>query len=275
MRAYDVTGLRAEIVRPGVNLTVWAAQHLPYAVCNACLYDRARVPIGTIIEGGKIIHDSGNGFGCGVTWQSGELRFGSPWDLPWKSFLTGYNSPVQDGRYVAPTWRDSYVFDCRLSRIGIGQKAGRLYIVTDDLATLKEFAEHAIAQGFETLINLDGGGSRHLWYDGKTIYSSPRTPYNAIAFYKNTSSGADAPHSPQGEGKKVCPYPVPTRNLLFGCKGEDVKWLQWQLARHGFDCDVDGVFGWQTWRALWNYQKTWTRPDGICGTLTRKELIKA
>lgn len=265
MRAYDVTGLRTEIVRPGVNLTAWAAQHRPYAVCNASLYDRARVPIGTIIEQGKIVHNDGNGFGCGVTWQSGELRFGSPWDLPWKSFLTGYNAPVQDGQYIAPTWRDSYVFDCRLSRIGIGQKAGRLYIVTDDGVTLRGFAMNAIEQGFDTLVNLDGGESRHLYYGGKTVYTSQRAPYNALAFYKDEA---------KPEKTTECPYPTPTRNLLIGCKGDDVRWLQWQLARHGFECDVDGIFGWQTWRALRNYQKTWTRPDGICGALTRGELLK-
>lgn len=186
MKTFDVTGLRAEIVKPGMNLTAWAAQHKPFAVCNASLYDfGTRVPVGTVIEGGKLVHNDGNGFGCGVVANIVGLGFGKPWDRAWTDYLTGYNSPVQDGKYVAPTFRDSYVFDCRLVRIGVGRCKGKTYIVTDDGVTLEEFAKNAIAQGFDTLVNLDGGGSRHLWYAGKAVYTSPRVPYNAIAFYKD------------------------------------------------------------------------------------------
>ena len=183
MRVFDVTDCRAEIIRPGANLTQWAAANKPFAVCNASLYDmRTHVPTGTIIEDGKVVHDDGNGYGFGVV--SGKPGFGNPWAKDWDYYLTGYNSPVQDGKYVAPTWKDSYVFGCRLVRIGVGLLGGRVVIVTDDYVTLKEFADHAIAAGVSTLVNLDGGGSRHLYYDGKAVYSSPRVPYNAIAFYK-------------------------------------------------------------------------------------------
>lgn len=266
MKIFDVSDLRADIVRPNTTLTVWAGKNKPFAVCNASLYDmQTRVVIGTVIENGVFAHNDGNGYGCGITWSDDTLQFGQPWDKAWKEYLTGYNAPVQKGQYVAPTWKDSYVFDCRLVRIGIGKKDNKTFIVTEDFVTLKEFAEHAIGLGLDTLVNLDGGGSRHLYYDGNLIYSSPRIPYNAIAFYK------EEPSKPNND----CPYPVPTRNLLMWCRGEDVKWLQWQLAKHGFACIVDGVFGWATWRAVWNFQKMWSnRPDGICGANTRSELLK-
>jgi len=183
MRIFDVTDCRAEIVRPGSNLTTWAATHKPFAVCNASLYDLAtRVPIGTIIEAGKVVHDDGNGYGYGVV--NGKPGFGKPWDRDWTDYLTGYNSPIQNGKYVAPNFEDRYVFGCRLVRIGVGELGGRTVIVTDDFVTLKEFADHALAAGISTLVNLDGGGSRHLFYDGKTVYTSLRVPYNALAFYK-------------------------------------------------------------------------------------------
>ena len=270
MRLFDISNCKSEIIRPGKTLSGWTAEHDPYAVCNASLYDmRTRVPIGTIIEDGKFIHNDGNGFGCGVTWAESTLLFGQPWDRTWKEYLTGYNSPVQNGQYVAPTWTDTYVFGCRLVRIGIGKKGDQIFIVTDELVTLREFAEHAIAQGVDTLVNLDGGGSRHLYYNGATVYSSPRIPYNAIAFYKTQTT-----EKPK-ETIVQCPYSEPTRNLLLGNKGEGVKWMQWHLTRHGFFCDVDGVFGWLTWNALWKFQKTFTnRPDGICGPNTRRELKK-
>ena len=185
MRVFDVSGCRAEIVRPGKPLGVWAAEHNPFAVCNASLYNFAtRVPIGTIIEGGELVHNDGNGYGFGIM-PMGTPGFGMPWDRSWKDYLTGYNSPVQGGAYIAPSFTDRYVFECRLARIGIGQAGGRLVIVTDDYVTLKEFAQNAIKAGLDTLVNLDGGGSRHLVYARETVYSSQRVPYNAIAFYKD------------------------------------------------------------------------------------------
>lgn len=263
MRFYDVSGCRCEIVRPGTNLTAWTAKNKPFAVCNASLYDmRSRVPIGTIIEGGQLVHNDGNGYGFGIC--NGDPEFGQPWDRAWTDYLTGYNSPVQDGVYIAPGFKDDYVFNSRPVRIGIGRKQGKIYIVTDDFVTIREFANNAIADGFDTLVNLDGGGSRHLYYNGKTYYSSQRIPYNAIAFFNGKE-----PEKPK------CPYAEPVRNLLLGYKGEDVKWLQWQLSRKGFACAVDGIFGWGTWKAVWNFQKTWSRtPDGICGANTRNHLIE-
>jgi len=190
MRIFDVSGCRCGIVRPSMNLTAYAAQKKPFAVCNASLYDmRTRVPIGTIIENGKLVHNDGNGFGFGVI--DGKPDFGRPWDRAWTDYLTGYNCPVQNGVYAAPTFADPYVFGCRLVRIGVGRKDGKLVLVTDDFATLEEFARNAISAGLDTLVNLDGGGSRHLFYDGKTVYASPRVPYNALVFYKAPEPCAD------------------------------------------------------------------------------------
>lgn len=146
---------------------------------------------------------------------------------------------------------------------------GKTYIVTDDGVTLQELATNAINRGFDTLVNLDGGGSRHLYYDNRLIYRSPRIPYNAIAFFKE-----DVPEKPEPK-IEVCPYPEPTRNLYFGSRGDDVKWMQYHLTKKGFKCDVDGIFGGGTWKCVWEFQKTWTSwPDGICGPNTRRELLK-
>ena len=186
MRLFDVSGCSAEIVQPGTVLGNWAAENKPFALCNGSLYDfNTRIPIGTIVENGVYVHNDGNGFGFGVTWTDGNLQFGRPWDRAWKEYLTGYNSPLQNGQYVDPGFTDAYVFNCRLSRIGIGKAGTKQFIVIDDGVTLKEFAQNAIRMGLDTLVNLDGGGSRYLYYDGRTVYFSSRIPYNAIAFYKS------------------------------------------------------------------------------------------
>lgn len=208
MKLYDVSGLTAKYVRPATNLTQWAAAQHPDALCNASLYDmKTRVPVGTIIESGQLVHNDGNGYGFGIA--DGKIVFGKPWDRAWDFYLTGYTTCVLDGQYVAPSFADRYVFDCALARIGMAKlRDGRVCVVTDDGVTLKQFAEHAIAQGADILVNLDGGGSRHLVYGGKTVYASGRVPYNAIAFYQKAEDGgspspapAGAP-SPAGGGKK-------------------------------------------------------------------------
>ena len=273
MNLYDVTGLLPVYIKPGSNLGLWASTNKLrtvagqacglFAVCNASLYTNNRTPIGTIIEAGQLVHNDGNGYGVGII--GGALDFGKPWERKWEDYLTGYTSCVQGGVFVPPSFADKYVFDCRLSRIGIGRKDGKAYIVTDDGVTLEGFARHGIALGLDTLVNLDGGGSRHLLYDGKTVYASGRVPYNALAWYKPVVCTVPSPSE----------YPVPTRNLFFGCRGEDVKWLQDQLIRHGFNLSgADGIFGPNTFRAVVAYQRTWTRwPDGSCGPNTRAHLL--
>ena len=188
MYMYDVHNCRPEIVRPGMNLSAWVnwnKDKKPFAVCNASLYTSSSSPIGTIVEDGKYVHNDGNGYGYGIA--EGKFGFGNPWAKKWTEYITGYNSPIQNGKYVEPNFRDDYVFKSLNTRIGIGLRNGRLTIVTDDAVTLKQFADHALALGFTELVNLDGGGSRHLYYDGKVIYKSFRVPYNALVFYKDAN----------------------------------------------------------------------------------------
>ena len=272
MKLYDVTGLLPVYIKPGSNLGLWASTNKLrtvdgkpcglFAVCNASLYTSTKTPIGTIIEAGRLVHDDGNGYGVGII--DGKLEFGKPWDRAWDSYLTGYTTCVQGGEYVKPSFTDSYVFPCQLNRIGLARKDGKTFIAVDDRVTLEGFARKAIALGCDTLVNLDGGGSRHLLYDGATVYTSSRVPYNALAWYKPDACTVPSPSE----------FPVPTRNLYIGCRGEDVKWLQDQLIRRGYGLScADGIFGPNTFRAVVAYQKTWTRwPNGICGPNTRGHL---
>ena len=185
MRIYELPGVRAEIIRPGMPLATWLARQTvkPYALINASLYRSDGSPIGTIIENGKVRANAGTGFGFGIL-RGGSWAFGTPWMEPWQEYLTGYTGLVQEGAYVAPAFPDVYVFDCSLNRIAIGEKDGVLQIVTDDAVDAYTFGRRGALAGLRSLVNLDGGGSRFLYIDGKTIYTSARTPYNAIAFYK-------------------------------------------------------------------------------------------
>ena len=261
MKLYDITGYKAQYIKPNVNLYKYAQFTNPFALINASLYNgvsttvRPKTVVGTVIENGKIVNNAGNGFGVGILKNKQTISFGNPW-LDWENYLTGYISPVQNGVYVAPTFNDAYVFNSKLSRIGVGQtKDGKTVIVVDDNVTLKQFAENAIKQGIVILVNLDGGGSRHLRYNYKNIYISSRIPYNAIAFYKELP---------------VCPYEKPSIDAR-----EAAKWEQWQLNRHGLLSGVDGIFGSNSLAALKNFQKQNGLPvTGVCDDETREVLSK-
>lgn len=174
-----------EIFQPNMSLKNWYAKQTnkPDILFNASLYTSANKPIGTIWDNGKLVNDAGSGFGFGTT-DNKTIEFGKPWDKQWKDYLTGYYGIVQNGQAVDPTWKDSYVFDKALSRIAFGQmKDGSYAVFCEDGKTIKTFAADGAKQGFVNLCNLDGGGSRALLWLGKWVYTSTRTPYNAIAIW--------------------------------------------------------------------------------------------
>lgn len=51
------------------------------------------------------------------------------------------------------------------------------------------------------------------------------------------------------------PYTRPTRLLKKGCKGDDVKYIQWELNRKGYKLQEDGSFGALTENAVYDFQK--------------------
>lgn len=58
-------------------------------------------------------------------------------------------------------------------------------------------------------------------------------------------------------------YPVPTRTLKRGMKGEDVKWLQTELSKRNYSVgEIDGVYGPKTQGAVVDFQTT-IYVDGI------------
>lgn len=63
-------------------------------------------------------------------------------------------------------------------------------------------------------------------------------------------------------------YPVPTRTLKQGSRGDDVKWLQWELKLLNYPIgNVDGIFGPKTEQCVKAFQ-TDVFVDGIVGVKT-------
>lgn len=72
---------------------------------------------------------------------------------------------------------------------------------------------------------------------------------------------------------KKCQYAVPTSTVRLGDKGDEVKWVQWQLNQHGANLTVDGLFGTLTEKSVKAFQKAHgLAVDGIVGNITKDNL---
>lgn len=194
---------RFEIFRPGMPLKTWLDRQTdkPDILLNCSLYHANGKPIGTIIEDGKMVNNAGGGFGFGTA-DVASVCFGGPWSKAWKDYVTGYYGIVQQGKAVSKPWADGYVFDQKLSRIAFGQlKDGRYAVFTANGVNIDQMAVQGVQAGFESLCNLDGGGSRALYWLGKWVHISTRTPYNAIAIWLESDTKEEKPMS---KPFKVC-----------------------------------------------------------------------
>ncbi len=71
------------------------------------------------------------------------------------------------------------------------------------------------------------------------------------------------------------PYAVPIKNIKKGSKGNDVRWLQYELNKRGYHLVCDGIFGAKTDEMVRAFQAdSGLVPDGITGKLTIAELTK-
>lgn len=190
MSIYKITSKIAKfaIVHPKMPLYQWIAKQTdePDILLNASLYKSSTSGIGTFYESGKLTQNAGNGFGVGnIVNKPGDIRFGQPFDgTQWYDYLTGYYGLIQNGKKIDPLWNDNYVFNKKNKRIAIGKmRDGSICIITHDNADIKTFRDYAYNQGCTELVNLDGGGSVSLYWQGKQISKSSRTPFNAIAIW--------------------------------------------------------------------------------------------
>ena len=70
------------------------------------------------------------------------------------------------------------------------------------------------------------------------------------------------------------PYPVPTKYIRLGSRGDGVKWVQWELNHQGFSLKVDGIYGPKTEDAVRTFQsRSHLACDAIVGPRTIAALI--
>ena len=131
----------------------------------------------------------------------------------------------------------------RRGRSAIGMKADGtlvLYCTQDglDATTPEQLQTQMLSLGCVSALMLDGGASCHCVFPSGIIPANKNRPFvhNYIAVWTE-------------QGKNDCPYPAPTRNLGYYSRGDDVRWLQWQLIRRGHPLSgCDGILGPNTLR---------------------------
>ena len=69
------------------------------------------------------------------------------------------------------------------------------------------------------------------------------------------------------------PYKLTESSIYYGDRGEDVKWLQFNLNRSGADLKIDGIYGPLTKSAVLNFKKLHDL-DSVVDLDTLKALIK-
>ena len=147
-------------------------------------------------------------------------------------------------------------------RSAMGIKGGSLALYcsqdgSGDVRTPEALRNDLAREGWESAIMLDGGGSSQCDFQGGRIASSRRVQHYILVYLKRDG----------------CPYPEPTALVRQGSSGSGVRWVQWQLQRHGGDLEVDGAFGAESDRTLRAFQQAFgLTADGVCGPVTRARL---
>lgn len=130
----------------------------------------------------KSSHDDYS-YGIGIT-SNGDLLFGKDTGI-WKDFLTAYPPLLINGNYQTFNIGSEIAYKARRSIIGYN--ADYIFFIAIDTpgATFKEAAEIAKKVGCLYAINLDGGGSTRLLYNGAGYAKAAvsRQVDNVIALY--------------------------------------------------------------------------------------------
>lgn len=184
--------------------------------------------------------------------------------------------------YVKPQgWTGGELYNTYHIFLGLKTNSDTIYIMNWKSTTSNMIYSGAAYKkfklmGFSDVIKLDGGGSTIMKYKGSTKQATlENRKINAIIKVTDKITKDNTP-KPNPVNTNTNPYPVPNRTLKRGFKGDDVKWLQFQLTKLGFDPKgIDGYFGTGCHIAVKNYQKSRRLDvDGSVGPVTRAALLK-
>lgn len=166
----------------------------PDIMINASLWDE-KGAIGTIFEDGKLVRDEGNGFGFGIN-KAGDFGFGSPWEINWRDYITGFPGLIKMSKPLDHTVNSSVQNSIR-PRSVVAVAGNRIYLITSKSMNITQLKNALLDFGVYHAVNLDGGGSSRLMVNGVAINNptDDRACPNAIAIWLKEDTN-DAPTTP-------------------------------------------------------------------------------
>ena len=267
-------------------------------ICNFQMFTIATREANYVLKvNGKVIGWDGENY-WGFGWNKGDKTFTCDYAQSMAKYdnFAGCVPIIRDGKIVQHVAGVTYpsAIGGKRGHTVIGMKADGSIVIhcwadgSKEACRIEELGQKMLDLGCVNAINFDGGGSTQLICpDGKV--TTLRAIYNFLYFKfdkdEKEDKKEDKVEKQEGSDKVVCPYPEPIRNIRLGMRGEDIKFVQWYLKRHGYDLGkygvnkdgVDGSFGSKCYIALKNFQKKafpnqpkeW---DGICGAKTKAAL---
>ncbi len=117
----------------------------------------------------------------------------------------------------------------------------------------------------------------HRWFANKSCPGDWMYARMGDLAQKVTAALAKEPSPNPVPAAVKCPYAEPKKDIQYGAKGNNVRWVQWHLNHAaGEKLSVDGDFGKLTKAAVLRFQKKQKLvQDGIVGPKTRAALKKA
>lgn len=203
----------------------------PAAAVNGTFFSKRSLrPVGDILVDGKLVHFGGMGTAIAfaedgvdfirlpkshqVDWSGRRAALASGPLLIWD----GFAKPLPGGEGFG----DPHVFAQAAPRTAVGITAdNKLLLVTTVRGTsLSKLAKAMRALGAAYAVNLDGGSSAAMWYQGRTIRSPKRRLTNVLCvFVKPEAAGRPPLRTPRGldwRGGHAKPPPPPVMAFRAG-----------------------------------------------------------
>ncbi len=211
---------------------------------------------------------------------------------------------IRDGKETAwanckkQGWGTDVIYATQHILLGMKKNDNDIYVIswkssTSNMVYSSEAYKKFAPMGFYNLIKLDGGGSAMMRANGKIVQSTAenRQCNGYIVIHQKSNSNSNSGSNSSGNSNSnnsntntntntsgatqyTSKYPVPTRVLKYGCKGEDVKWLQDNLNHKcNIKTDVDGSYGNGTRTSVITFQKKYgLDSDGFFGPASLSKM---